>query len=236
MIIPKYDKSQEAKDIVEDLTLVWPKSIETRKVIERGIIDSIELYLGAIEYLTIAVLFYQPKTTEIIKLKQKETERLFVYIAEAVFDSAILLTFNLYDSDKKIKFKNILTIQKHIDLLPVSNKSRDVWGFSPKNDLVNQLERIKNLRDKNIAHHERDGIRSIELSDVSTSLIYTHDYLVAFMRVFASTVQGLPTLKDQGGKLYNAFFDIVGVNSNVDKSEIIKQYENFIQEVTSSIA
>lgn len=224
MIIPNYNGNDS--DNLRSLATDW-NSRATREALVRAIRDSFELYLGATEYLAMAMLLYQPKTTEIIK--SSKSELFWAYTAESLFDSAALLAFNLYDKDMNLQFKNLLTLQKHIDLLPATNTHKTEWNLDPSIDVMDKVGRIENRRNKNIAHHERTGHKAIEWGDITVVLEYAKTYIQKFHLVFVDSEYDFHSLYERAEQLSYKVFDAVGVEGDADKKQILDQLAKFIE-------
>lgn len=229
MIIPNYNGNNT--DTLNSLMTNW-NSRTTREALVKAIRDSFELYLGATEYLAMAMLLYQPKTAEIIKASKSEL--FWAYTAESLFDSAALLAFNLYDKDKNLQFKNLLTLQKHIVLLPATNANKVGWALDPTIDVKDNLNRIENRRNKNIAHHERAGHKTIEWGDITVLLEYAKNYIQKFHLAFIDSEYDFHSMYERAEQLSSKVFDAVGVDDDEDKKLILDQLTSFIETTKKS--
>lgn len=180
-----------------------------------------------------AMLLYQPKTVEIIR--SSKSELFWVYTAESLFDSAALLTFNLYDKDKNLQFKNLLTLQKHIDLLPATNTHKTEWNLDPATDVKDSVDRIENRRNKNIAHHERAGHKAIEWDDVAVVLEYAKTYIQRFHLTFIDSEYDFHSMYERAEQLSYKVLGAVGVKDDADKKLILDQLQNFIEATKKSV-
>ena len=217
---------------MEMLKSNW-SSRSTREVLVRAIRDCFELYLGATEYLALAMLLYQPKTAEVIK--QSKSELFWVYSAESLFDSAALLAFNLFDKDKNIQFKNLTTLQKHIELLPQGNTCKQNWDLDPVFGIKSHVDRVANRRNKSIAHHERGGHNPVEWGDIAIMIEYTRIYLQKFYLTFMDIEYDFHSLYGRAEQLSSDVFDAVGVSSPRDKQLVLEQLSNFILTTNKTI-
>ena len=224
MIIPKI--SGDDTKTIRTLQAVWQQRT-TREVLTRALNDSFELYLGATEYLAMSMLMYQPKMAESIKTSKSET--FWTYTAESLFDSATLLAFNLFDDDKNLNFKNLLTIQKHITLLPNTNIHRSVWKLDPLVDQQDQIARIENRRTKNIAHHERKGHTGIEWGDLIAVLDYARDYIYQFHLEYMDTDFSIPTLQERALRILPELTNALKVEDIKDQKQILEQLQELIR-------
>lgn len=229
MIIPGYNGNDA--NTLNVLTTDWSNR-STREVLVRAIRDSFELYLGATEYLAMAMLLYQPKTAEIIK--SSKSELFWAYTAESLFDSAALLAFNLYDKDKNLQFKNLLTLQRHIDLLPAKNAHKMEWSLDPAADIKDNVSRIENRRNKNIAHHERAGHKAVEWGDITIALEYAKTCIQKFHLSFIDSEYDFHSMYERAEQLSYIVFGAVGVEDNADRELILEQLKNFIETTKKS--
>jgi hypothetical protein len=223
MIIPIYNNSDNSRDMAL-LQPHWGQRAP-REAIIRSLRDSFELYLGATEYLSMAMMLFQPKTADIIQ--KSKSQLLWAYSAEALFDSAALLIFNLYDPGNN-QFKNLTSIQKQINLLPPTSAKKSDWDLDPSVDFRDSLLRIENRRNKNISHHERAGHNPIEWGDLILALEYARKYMQRFYIDFMEVDYDIPSMKERAGELSHSVFAAIGTTDKSDQALILRQFEEFV--------
>jgi hypothetical protein len=222
MIIPTYNINNSTRDL-SLLKAHWIQRAQ-REAILRSLRDSFELYLGATEYLSMAMILFQPKMAEVINASKGKL--LWAYSAEALFDSAALLIFNLYDPGNN-QFKNLTSIQKQINLLPPTNTKKTDWNLDPSTDLQDSLLRIENRRNKNISHHERAGHNPIEWGDLVLALEYARKYMQRFHIDFMETDYDIPDINNRAKQLSQVIFAAVGIEDKSDRELVFSQFEEF---------
>jgi hypothetical protein len=222
MIIPVL--SLDEKKIVNSLRYHW-KSEDSCKAIAKGLKDSCELYVAGTEYLIRAMLLYQP--TVVKSINSNHTKKIWVYAAEALYDSALLLSFNLFDTGKNIKFKNLVCLNRQIAVL-TNDDLKSSWNLDPSIDIAETINRIKNQRDKRIAHHERDGVESLMTYDPLVSLEYARKYIEKFYSMFLDTEFMLDSLPDLTIKVADPTFDAVGIQDRQRRAKALNELKEYL--------
>ena len=227
MIIPSY--SHDEVKMINDLSTNWNKR-DSRIVIARGIKDSFELYLGGIDYAARAMLLYQPLTAKFIK--SGRSEDFWTYSADTLYDSSLLLAHNLFDDDKNINFKNLVALQKQLQQR--NNSTKEIkWDLNPSLDIADVIGRIKNQRNKRIAHHERKGLKPVQWDDPVVAFEYARNYLQTFYLRFLGADFEINSLYERAEELYCSTLSAVGIDSQAEQDAVLAELKNYLTKVGS---
>lgn len=170
----------------------------------------------------------QPETVNFIK--QYKNEELWGFLSEGVFDSAILLIANLFDKNKNINFKNLHHLDNEIKSLPAKNICRKDWKFDfSKSYPGKEIEQIKNLRNKNIAHHERKGLNPFEWKTPVAVMDFVKKYLEEFNIVFLNSELKLYSLLESGEEWLPIVIKEVGITNPINQKKVFTEFLNFIK-------